>query len=435
MSIFKKVLFNKSLGLAKKAHNATKREMWLSLKILSCITVVLWWVFYYYEHKAQPEVFGNCWQALAWTVTRYLDNLDGVVDKYPVTIIGKIVAVMLSIVAIGIVAIPAGLIGSGLTEAINEEKKENHLKVLFDRLKKSFRRKQCRYTKYRTVPHFVSIVDIQAKQCIDTNDIIEAVKESKDFRLRNLATAQPLGSVVNDRLVVEHFPINTPYGCKVDRGSNVTIVSTSSVSEAGIGNFSWYLALYGGFNYVSKEVEVNPDEPFSYYNIADENGDPNIASFLGDIKAMQRSGKNWVVMLLSASGAEEPTYPSQLHWIHGAKRGDSGFADPNITVRDTVAYGNLYKACETMAQEKFGYKSDRQEYHSGSGKMNIGRHVDGGKGEVNAFTLRMAFEVTVWDDRRIAIAKEMALLMSRHLAGKELEECNDWKVKGIGYEM
>ena len=255
MSIFRKVIFHKSLGLAKRAHNATKREMWLSLKILSCITVVLWWLFYHYEHKAQPEVFGNCWQALAWTVTRYLDNLDGVVDKYPITIIGKIVAVMLSIVAIGIVAIPAGLIGSGLTEAINEEKKENHLKVLFDRLKKSFRRKQCRYTKYRTVPQLVSIVDIQAKQCIDTNDIIEAVKESKDFRLRNLATAQPLGSVVNDRLVVEHFPINTPYGCKVDCGSNVTIVSTSSVSEAGIGNFSWYLALYGGFNYVSKEVE------------------------------------------------------------------------------------------------------------------------------------------------------------------------------------
>ena len=162
MSIFKKVIFNKSLGLAKRAHNATKREMWLSLKILSCITVVLWWLFYYYEHKAQPEVFGNCWQALAWTVTRYLDNLDGVVDKYPVTIIGKIVAVMLSIVAIGIVAIPAGLIGSGLTEAINEEKKESHLKELLDRLKKSFRRKQCRYTKYRTVPHLVSIVDIQA---------------------------------------------------------------------------------------------------------------------------------------------------------------------------------------------------------------------------------------------------------------------------------
>ena len=67
--------------------------------------------------------------------------------------------------------------------------------------------------------------------------------------------------------------------------------------------------------------------------------------------------------------------------------------------------------------------------------MYIGRHVDGGRGEVNAFTLRMAFEVTVWDDRRIAIAKEIALLMSRHLAGKEVEACEDWKSKGIGYEL
>ena len=47
----------------------------------------------------------------------------------------------------------------------------------------------------------------------------------------------------------------------------------------------------------------------------------------------------------------------------------------------------------------------------------------------------MAFEVTVWDDRRIAIAKEIALLMSRHLAGKEVEACEDWKSKGIGYEL
>lgn len=50
-------------------------------------------------------------------------------------------------------------------------------------------------------------------------------------------------------------------------------------------------------------------------------------------------------MLLSASGTGEPAYPSQIHWIHGAKRGDSGFADPNITVCDTVVYDNLYKKC------------------------------------------------------------------------------------------
>ena len=431
----KKIKTENPFVLVVKAYNATKREMWLSLQLLFCITAILSLLLFYFEHEAQPEVFEHFWQALLWTFTRYLDNIDGIVEMAPVTTEGKVIAILLSIVAIAIVAIPAGLIGSGFMDAIAEDKREKEIEGFKLRLKKSFRRKQCRHTKYRTVPPFVSVVDIQAKQGIDTKDILDAVNGSDDFRLRNLATTQPLGEKANDRLVVEHFALNTPYGCKVDRGSNVTIVSTSSVSEAGIGNFAWYLALYGGFNYVSKEVECNRDEPFSYYNIANEDGDPNIATFLDDIKAMERSDKNWVVMLLSASGAEEPVYPSQLHWIHGARRGDGGFADPNITVRDTVAYDNLYKACETMAEEKFGYKSDRQEYHAGSSKMYIGRHVDGGRGEVNAFTLRMAFEVTVWDDRRIAIAKEIALLMSRHLAGKEVEACEDWKSKGIGYEL
>ncbi|MGN0280844.1 MAG: ion transporter [Prevotella sp.] len=431
----KKIKTDNPFTLVIRAFNATKREMWLSLQLLFCITAILALILFYFEHQAQPEVFAHFWQSLAWTVTRYLDNIDGIVTITPITIEGKMIAIMLGIVAIAIVAIPAGLIGSGFMDAIAEDKRKKEIEGFKLRLKKSFRRKQCRHTKYRTVPHYVSVVDIQAKQGIDTKDILDAVNVSGEFRLRNLATTQPLGEKINDRLVVEQFPVNTPYGCKIDRNSNVTIVSTSSVSEASIGNFAWYLALYGGFNYVSKEVECDPDEPFSYYNIANEDGDPNIETFLSDIKAMERSEKNWVVMLLSASGAEEPTYPSQIHWIHGAKRGDSGYGDPNITVRDTAAYDSLYKACETMAYEKFGYKSDRQEYHTGASKMYIGRHVDGGRGEVNAFTLRIAFEVTVWDDRRIAIAKEIASLISRHLTGKDVDECLDWKSKGIGYEL
>lgn len=309
----KKIKTENPFVLVGKAYNATKRVMWLSLQLLFCITAVLSMVLFYFEHEAQPEVFAHFWQAFLWTFTRYLDNIDGIVEMAPVTTEGKVIAILLSIVAIAIVAIPAGLIGSGFMDAIAEDKREKEIENFKLRLKKSFRRKQCRHTKYRTVPPFVSVVDIQAKQGIDTKDILDTVNGSVDFRLRNLATTQPLGEKANDRLVVEHFALNTPYGCKIDRGSNVTIVSTSSVSEAGIGNFAWYLALYGGFNYVSKEVECNPDEPFSYYNIANEDSDPNIATFLNDIKAMERRDKNWVVMLLSASGAEEPVYPSQLH--------------------------------------------------------------------------------------------------------------------------
>lgn len=429
----KKIKTENPFVLVSKAFMAMRHEMWLSLQILFCITAMLSLAFFYFEHNAQPETFPRFWQTFVWTITRYVDNADAIIELTPVTIEGKIIALLLGLVAIAIVAIPAGLIGSGFMDAIAEEKREKEILNYRQRLLKSFLRKQCRYTKYRTVPPYVSVVDIQAKQGIDTKDILDAVAADNAFRLRNLATTQPLGEHAHDRLVVEHFLLNTPYGYKIDRGSNVTIVSTSSVQEAGIGNFAYYLALFGGFNYVSKEIEVNPDEPFSYYNITDEQGDVHVAEFLNDIKEMQRSEHSWVVFLLSASGAEEPEYPSQIHWIHGAKRGDSGYANPAITVKQTDVYDAMVKEATEMLKQQFQLESDQQKYHAGSSKMYIGRHVGVEGKEVNACTLRMAFSVTVWDDRRMNIAKEIAAVMVRQLCSREWTEDDSWKSKGMGY--
>lgn len=430
----KKINTENPLTLVVKAFKSTKHEMWVSLQILFCLTAMLSIVFFYYEHQAQPDTFSRFWQSLVWTLTRYLDNADAIVDKAPVTAIGKVVAMLLGIISIALVAVPAGLIGSGFMDAIAQEKREKEIEEYKRRLLKSFKRKQCRYTKYRTVPHYVSVVDIQAKQSIDTKDIIESVESCDNMRLRNLATTQPLGDHAHDRLVVEHFPKNTAYGCKIDRGSNVTIVSTSSVQEAGIGNFAYYLALYGGFNYVSKEIEVDADEPFSYYNIASEDGDENVGAFLNDIKAMERSDKNWIIFLLSASGAEEPEYPTQMHWLHGAKRGDASYEDPNITVRDCERYHAMYVDASAMMQEKYQLQSDQQQYHTASSKMYIGRHVQNSDKEVNAFTLRMAFSVSVWNDKRISIAHDLASVMRQHFCSSTIEENAAWKEKGIGYD-
>lgn len=430
----KKIKTDNPFTLVVKAFKSTKHEMWLSMQILFCITGVLAMVFYYVEHEAQPEVFSRFWQSLAWVLTRYVDNADAIMDKAPVTAVGKIVAALLGLVAIAMVAIPAGLIGSGFMDAIAEEKREKEILGYKERLRKSFARKQCRHTKYRTVPPYVSVVDIQAKQSIDTKDILDAVEASGNMRLRNLATTQPLGERAHDRLVVEHFPVNTAYGCKIDRNSNVTIVSTSSVQEAGIGNFAYYLALYGGFNYVSKEVEVDADEPFSYYNIASEDGDKNIGAFLNDIKAMAHSDKNWVVFLLSASGAEEPEYPTLIHWLHGAKRGDASYDDPNITVKDCATYHAMVTDACAMLSDRYQLESDQQQYHTAASKMYIGRHVQVDSKETNAFTLRMAFAVTVWNDKRISIAHDIAAVMHQHFCGNTIEENAAWKEKGIGFD-
>lgn len=430
----KKIRTDNPFTLVVKAFKSTKHEMWVSLKILFCLTAMLTLVFYYYEHQAQPDVFSRFWQSLVWTLTQYLGNAETVMDKAPVTTVGKVVAVLLGLISIALVAVPAGLIGSGFMDAIAQEKREKEIEEYKRRLLKAFKRKQCRYTKYRTVPHYVSVVDIQAKQSIDTKDIIESVEACGNMRLRNLATTQPLGDHAHDRLVVEHFPVNTAYGCKIDRGSNVTIVSTSSVQEAGIGNFAYYLALYGGFNYVSKEIEVDADEPFSYYNIASEDGDENIGAFLNDIKTMERSDKNWVIFMLSASGAEEPEYPTQIHWLHGAKRGDASYNDPNITVKDSATYHAMITDACAMLSDKYQLESDQQQYHTASSKMYIGRHVQVEGKETNAFTLRMAFSVTVWNDKRISIAHDLAAVMRQNFCGSTIEESAAWKEKGIGYD-
>lgn len=424
----------KLFSTVKEAFIKTKDEMKISLCLVLVLTVVLSIIFYISEHIAQPDVFRNFGDSFIWAYSRYIEGGDGVFDGRPVTVIGKSVLSLLGIIGIAIVAIPAGLIGSGFISAMEEKKRESELKTFEERLKKSFARKQCRYTKYRVVPPFVSAVDIQAKQGIDTKDIIETVAHSQFFRLRNLSTSQPLGEHPNDRLVVEHFPRNTNYGCMINRNSTVTIVSTSSSQEAGIGNFSYYLALLGGFNYVSKEVDVNPDEPFSYYNIANEEDDPNISSFLNDIKTLSSSAGSWVIFLLSASGAEEPSYEEDVHWLHGAKKGDSSFKDSAITVSDTKVYASMVAEVSRVLEGKYKLKSDIQKYHGASSKMYIGRHLQVEGRTVNACTLRMAYRVTVWNDSRISIAKDMAAIISQHLCGGTPTLEKSLKDKGLGYD-
>ena len=74
---------------------------------------------------------------------------------------------------------------------------------------------------------------------------------------------QTIDEYPNARLAVEHFEVNTPYGCCIDRNSNVTIVSPSCIADPVIGYFAYYLAKIGGFNYLSRELgEVRPYRSF-----------------------------------------------------------------------------------------------------------------------------------------------------------------------------
>lgn len=420
-----------SFVLFGRAFKNARNDFWVSIQVLLVATIVLAILFYIVEHMAQPEEYSNPWDAFVWAITRYIGDPGKFAGTGPVTLVGRWIDTAIGILKILIFAVPAGLVANGFKKAMDDDKRQSQLIAYSERLKKAFRRKQCRYTRYKVVPRFVSIVDIQASQRMDTKDILDTIDFCKDFRLRNLATTQHQGEHAHDRLVVEHFSLEgqTSYGCKIDRGSDVTIVSTSSVSEAGIGHFAYYLALYGGFNYISKEFEQHPDEPRSYYLIGDEKGEEALTDFLADLRALTRGENKWAVMMLSASGAEEPQHPTQFHFIHNVQKKLE--VQPTTTIKEEQ-FKQLYQTLSAMLQDEFQLSSDLDDLYLPVGKKNIAMQIGGGK-ECNAFTLRTAFSVTEWDDRDIAIVRKMAEVLKMQLESKTIEEDKSWKEAAMGF--
>ena len=69
---------------------------------------------YSLEHEAQPEVFQNAFSGIWWSVSTLLTVGYG--DIYPVTTLGKLMAIVISFLGVGMVAIPTGIISAGFVE-------------------------------------------------------------------------------------------------------------------------------------------------------------------------------------------------------------------------------------------------------------------------------------------------------------------------------
>ncbi len=70
------------------------------------------------EHAAQPENFKNAFSGIWWCVSTLLTIGYG--DIYPITLAGKIMAIIISFLGVGVVAIPTGIISAGFVEQYTE---------------------------------------------------------------------------------------------------------------------------------------------------------------------------------------------------------------------------------------------------------------------------------------------------------------------------
>ena len=425
--------YMKAFNILSRAISAKKQEMVVSLQFLAIVTLILSFILFFVEHAAQPEVYDNGWTSVVWAFAQYIGDPGGFADTPPITLTGRIIACIIGILGIAIFAVPAGLIGSAFTEVMEEDKKDALIEANKQKLQKAFERKLDRPTGFQIVPQYLSLCDIQARMGMKMDDIFDAVDASDNFRLINLAATQTIDDRPQDKLAVENFVVNRPYGCCIDRGSKVTIVSPASLVDPCSGSFAYYLALLGGFNYISREIgELRPYR--SYYSFEDINHEENLPLYMEDLERLTSREGSWTITFLVASGALEPAYPTIFHFSAGGAKGDERFEGENLMVKDMKAYRAFYEDVTAQLEKEFSMTSDHQRYHNVASPNIFARKFRKGKGSKNNFILRVAWSACLWDSRRIAIAKTIADTINRHFESDVTKENNtDLKVKKSGY--
>lgn len=426
--------YMRSFRLLQQALSSKAEEMWVSLQFLVIVTLMLSFVLFFYENNAQPEIYDNGLRSVVWAFAQYIGDPGGFADTPPITFAGRIIACIIGLLGIAIFAVPAGLIGAGFSEAMSNELHKEVTNKNIEKLKKVFERKLDRPTGFQIVPQHLSICDIQARMGMKTDDIFDAVESSNCFRLVNLAVTQTIDEHPQDKLAVEHFMVNRPYGCCIDRGSKITIVSPSSLCDPCIGNFSYYLALIGGFNYISRELgELRPYR--SYYSFKERyNQEEYLPLYMDDLERLTSRNDSWTLTPLAASGANEPNYPTVFHFSAGGAKGDENFEGENLFIKDMVTYKVFYDDVTAELEQKFGLTSDHQRYHDITSANVFTRKFADGKGSKNNIIMRIAWSACLWDSRRIAIAKTIADALNRNLENdinKQYEA--DLKYKKSGY--
>ena len=423
--------YMKAFNILSRAIKSKKQEMMVSLQFLAIVTLILSFILFFVEHEAQPDVYNNGWKSVVWAFAQYIGDPGGFAETPPISFIGRLIACAIGILGIAIFAVPAGLIGSAFTDVMDDDRHEEEIKENKEKLHLSFERKLCRYTRLQIAPLNLSIQEIMARMRMTENDIIEAVDNSENFRIINLAATVPVDDRPVDKLAIEHFIVNRPYGCMIDRGSKVTIVSPSSLVDPVIGAYSYYFAKLGGFNYVSRELgELRPYKSYYLYNP----DTPGANEYMADIEALSAKEGSWVVTLLAASGANEPELPTQVHLTYGGKKGDARLDAPEVVIHDKETAKSIFEEIETALDSQFGVKTDRQQYHDSANSKLFMRHLTNAD-NVNGLMIRLAWSCMYWDSRRIQIAQTMAEIIRKNVEPEKVDFADpELKVKGIAYE-
>ncbi|PWL29000.1 ion transporter [uncultured Roseivirga sp.] len=118
----KLIRYNRALHRFHIAARLVKEEMILFFIVTAIMIFLTASGIYFFENKAQPEVFSSVFHSFWWSIVTL--TTVGYGDVYPITVGGKIFTFFVLVIGIGVVTVPAGLVATALTKAREIEESE-----------------------------------------------------------------------------------------------------------------------------------------------------------------------------------------------------------------------------------------------------------------------------------------------------------------------
>lgn len=116
---FKLGRFLNASRVIRRVFASKKEELLISVLLVFTLIILAASAMYFVEHDTQPDKFSSIPETMWWSVATL--TTVGYGDVYPITGIGKTLTACISILGIGMFALPAGILASGFSEEFKQK--------------------------------------------------------------------------------------------------------------------------------------------------------------------------------------------------------------------------------------------------------------------------------------------------------------------------
>lgn len=120
--VLKLARYSNAIRSMGRVFRAKRQQLLMTLVLVGVLLIVSSSLMYLAEHEAQPEDFSSIPHTLWWAVITL--TTVGYGDAIPITPLGRALGAVIALLGIGMIALPAGILGSGFVDELQREDDE-----------------------------------------------------------------------------------------------------------------------------------------------------------------------------------------------------------------------------------------------------------------------------------------------------------------------